>query len=168
METGRAVARLTDLGWGVRLREVLTRVDDTDAPADDRVLAACVEVLAGWDWAVRPAAVVSVPSLRRPQLVASVAGHLATLGRLADLGALSLTTDEPTSGPGGNSAFRLASVHHRFTVSPELAGRLAALDGPVLLVDDLVDSRWTVTVAGAALRQAGARAVLPFALAVAA
>jgi ATP-dependent DNA helicase RecQ len=38
----------------------------------------------------------------------------------------------------------------------------------VLLVDDLIDSRWTVTVAGAALRQAGARGVLPFALAVAA
>jgi ATP-dependent DNA helicase RecQ len=109
-----------------------------------------------------------MPSLRRPQLVASVAGHLATLGRLVDLGALSLTTDEPTSGPGGNSAFRLAAVHDRFAVSAELAGRLAALDGPVLLVDDLVDSRWTITVAGAALRQAGAPGVLPFALAVAA
>jgi ATP-dependent DNA helicase RecQ len=33
---------------------------------------------------------------------------------------------------------------------------------PVLLVDDLVDSRWTVTVAGRALRRAGASAVLPF------
>ncbi len=96
-----------------------------------------------------------------------MASHLATLGRLDDLGALSLTTDEPTSGPGGNSAFRLAAVHDRFAVSPELAGRLAALDGPVLLVDDLVDSRWTVTVAGAVLRQAGAPGVLPFALAVA-
>jgi ATP-dependent DNA helicase RecQ len=35
----------------------------------------------------------------------------------------------------------------------------------VLLVDDLVDSRWTVTVAARALRFAGADAVLPFALA---
>ncbi|MCB1016960.1 MAG: recombinase RecQ [Acidimicrobiales bacterium] len=38
-------------------------------------------------------------------------------------------------------------------------------DGPVLLVDDLVDSRWTLTVAGAALREAGAGPVHPFALA---
>jgi ATP-dependent DNA helicase RecQ len=37
--------------------------------------------------------------------------------------------------------------------------------GPVLLVDDLVDSRWTMTVAGRALRRAGAGSVLPFALA---
>jgi ATP-dependent DNA helicase RecQ len=44
---------------------------------------------------------------------------------------------------------------------------LPGLTGPVLLVDDLVDSRWTMTVAGAVLRRAGAPAVLPFALAAA-
>ena len=38
----------------------------------------------------------------------------------------------------------------------------------VLLVDDLADSRWTMTVAGRELRRAGAPAVLPFALALAA
>ena len=70
--------------------------------------------------------------------------------------------------PGGNSAFRLAAVHGRFAVPPETAAALAGLDGPVLLVDDLVDSRWTVTVAGQALRRAGAGGVLPFALALAA
>jgi ATP-dependent DNA helicase RecQ len=84
---------------------------------------------------------------------------------LADLGALALTSNEATGGPGGNSAFRLAAVHGRFAVPPELTARLAEIDGPVLLVDDLVDSRWTITVAGALLRAAGARAVLPFALA---
>ena len=40
--------------------------------------------------------------------------------------------------------------------------------GPVLLVDDLVDSRWTLTVAGSLLRGAGSGPVYPFALAVAA
>jgi ATP-dependent DNA helicase RecQ len=40
--------------------------------------------------------------------------------------------------------------------------------GPVLLVDDLLDSRWTLTVAGALLRRHGASSVLPFALAAAA
>jgi ATP-dependent DNA helicase RecQ len=37
--------------------------------------------------------------------------------------------------------------------------------GPVLLVDDLVDSGWTVTYAGWLLREAGSGAVHPFALA---
>ena len=59
-------------------------------------------------------------------------------------------------------------MHDRFAVPPAIAGALAGLDGPVLLVDDLVDSRWTVTVAGRLLRTAGAGAVLPFALGVAA
>ena len=164
---GRAVARLTDLGWGQRVRSLLA-IDAPDGPADDRLLAACVEVLAGWDWAERPVAVVAMPSLRRPQLVSSVAAHLARLGRLADLGALTLSTDEPTGGPGGNSAFRLAALHDRFAVPPRLAAQLGTLQGPVLLVDDLVDSRWTLTVAGRLLRQAGAPAVLPFVLAAAA
>ena len=39
-------------------------------------------------------------------------------------------------------------------------------EGPVLLVDDMVDSRWTFTVAAALLRQAGCLAVLPLALAL--
>jgi len=125
VEPGRAIARLTDLGWGQRLRSLLGP-NAADAPADERLLRACIEVLADWPWEQRPAAVVAVPSLRRPRLVDSVARHLATLGRLPFLGS------------------------------------------PVLLVDDLVDSRWTITVAGLVLRQAGAPGVLPFALAVAA
>ena len=164
LDEGRVVARLTDLGWGQRLRALLA-AGAPDAPADDRLLAACVEVLAGWDWAERPVAVAAVPSLSRPQLVASVARHLAALGRLTDLGTLDLTTDEPTGGPGGNSAFRLAAVHDRFAVPATTASGLPGLAGPVLLVDDLVDSRWTMTVAGAVLRRAGAPGVLPLALA---
>jgi ATP-dependent DNA helicase RecQ len=49
----------------------------------------------------------------------------------------------------------------------ELRARLAELGAaPVLLVDDLADSRWTLTVAGRELRRAGAGSVLPFALAL--
>jgi ATP-dependent DNA helicase RecQ len=41
----------------------------------------------------------------------------------------------------------------------------AAMDAPVLLVDDQIDTGWTMTVAAALLRDAGAPAVLPLALA---
>ena len=45
----------------------------------------------------------------------------------------------------------------RIVVGPELRERLAELGRrPVLLVDDLADSRWTMTVAGRELRRAGA------------
>jgi ATP-dependent DNA helicase RecQ len=194
VEPGRAVARLTDLGWGQRLRSLLgddgvggtvdleapgleedpdaafdvpMRRAASDVPPDEDLLRACARVLAAWDWVQRPGAVVAVPSRRRPQLVTGLAQGLARLGRLPYLGELSLAHGGPTGGPGGNSAFRLAAVWGRIVVGPELAGRLGEAGGaPVLLVDDLVDSRWTMTVAGRELRRAGASAVLPFALAL--
>ena len=71
-------------------------------------------------------------------------------------------------GAGGAAReHRLAGVWDRIVVGPELRSALARLDGaPVLLVDDLADSRWTLTVAGRELRRAGAPAVLPFVLAL--
>ena len=60
----------------------------------------------------------------------------------------------------------MRALHDAFLLPAELAGAVSVLDGPVLLVDDLVDSGWTMTLAGRALRRAGAPAVLPLALAV--
>jgi len=166
IQTGRALARLTDLGWGGTLRELFAP-GSPDARASPALISACVRVLADWDWEDRPVAVVSLPSRRHPVLVASVAEGLAAAGELPYLGALALVGGGPSGEPGGNSAYRLAGVWQRFTTSgldltagPDLTG------GPVLLVDDLADSRWTLTVAGRELRRAGAAAVLPFVLAL--
>ncbi|HUG50786.1 MAG TPA: recombinase RecQ, partial [Terrimesophilobacter sp.] len=165
MLEGRALARLTDLGWGNTLRELFAP-STPDAPAAAPVLAACVRVLAEWNWDERPAAVVSVPSRRHPLLVVSVARGLAEAGRLPYLGALSLASGGPTGTSGGNSAYRLASVWPAFAVDPNLTDLRAATSGPVLLVDDVADSRWTLTVTARLLRRAGASGVLPFALAL--
>ncbi|MEV1129121.1 RecQ family ATP-dependent DNA helicase [Agromyces sp. NPDC049794] len=157
---GRALARLTDLGWGGTLRELFA-AGAPDAPVPQQVLAACVRVLAEWGWAERPVAVVSVPSRSRPLLVDSLARGLAEVGRLPYLGELSAVDGGPMGQPGGNSAFRLAGVWNRFS-----ADGLDVPAGGVLLVDDQADSRWTLTVAARALRQAGATEVLPFVLAL--
>ena len=163
MDDGRAVARLSDLGWGQRLRELLR---GGDQPVPGPLVQACVAVLASWDWSQRPAAIVSVPSRRRPQLVGSLATGIAQLGRLPYLGSLDLLDGGPVGDPGGNSAFRLANIWERLAVGAELAAALSDIDGPVLLVDDVCDSRWTLTVSAGVLRQAGAEAVLPFVLAL--
>lgn len=165
MLEGRALARLTDLGWGNTLRETFAP-NPADAPASAALIAACVRVLAEWSWDARPVAVVSVPSAKHPLLVASIANALSGVGRLPNLGSLDLDPGAAASEPGGNSAYRLSSVWNRFSVGAELAEGLAGIDGPVLLVDDLADSRWTITVAGRMLRLAGAPGVLPFALAL--
>jgi len=160
-EPGRALGRLTDVGWGTRLRALLAD-DAPDGPVPDDVVAAVVTVLAGWGWSVRPAAVVAMPSRRRPLLVDNLARRIAEIGRLPYLGRLA-----GVPGPRRlNSAQWLAALWPAFTVPDEVGGRLAGLGGPVLLVDDRIDTRWTVTVAARLLREAGAAGVLPFALAV--
>ncbi|MEW1978503.1 RecQ family ATP-dependent DNA helicase [Kocuria palustris] len=168
-ENGRAVARLTDLGWGNRLREIFH--DDAEgSPVDQQVDPAlgkaAIEVLAAWDWQRRPAGIVAVPSLSRPQLVSSLAQGLSQAGRMPLLGQLGLAEGHPRQGSGGNGAYRLAAVWERFIVTPQIQQGLDQLQGqPVLLIDDLVDSRWTLTVAARALRRAGSGPVLPFVLA---
>ncbi|MRG59378.1 DEAD/DEAH box helicase [Agromyces sp. CFH 90414] len=157
---GRALARLTDLGWGGTLRELFA-AGAPDQPVPPQVIAACVRVLAEWGWAERPVAVVAMPSRSRPLLVDSLARGLAEVGRLPYLGELGTRDGGPSGGPGGNSAFRLAGLWNRLS-----ADGLDVPAGPVLLVDDLADSRWTLTVAARELRAAGATDVLPFALAL--
>ncbi|MFE6254414.1 RecQ family ATP-dependent DNA helicase [Agromyces sp. NPDC057865] len=159
-DKGRALARLTDLGWGGTMRELLAP-GTPDGPVPSQVLAACVRVLADWGWADRPVAVASVPSRSRPLLVDSLARGIAEIGRMPYLGALTPVDGGPAGRPGGNSAFRLAGVWDRFT-----ADGLEMPEGGVLLVDDQADSRWTLTVAARTLRERGATAVLPFVLAL--
>jgi ATP-dependent DNA helicase RecQ len=138
----------------------------SDTVASPSMVDACVRVLAEWNWDERPAAVVTVPSRRSPALIESVAAGLAAAGRLPHIGSLEHAGGGPTGEPGGNSAYRLAGVWDRFALPQELTDSIRNLEGPVLLIDDLVDSRWTMTIAARTLLRAGAPAVLPFALAV--
>ena len=163
--SGRAVARLSDLGWGTRLRELLGS-DAGDGAAPASVIGAVVDVLAAWGWSQRPVAVVAMPSRSHPALVASLAERIGELGKLPVLGALEYSYGGPTGARGGNSAHRLAAVWERVVVPDSLAHQLAVTNGPVLLVDDVADSRWTITVAARALRRAGADLVLPLVLAI--
>ncbi|WP_413455577.1 RecQ family ATP-dependent DNA helicase [Glutamicibacter sp. FR1] len=162
---GRALARLTDLGWGNRLRQIFA--DPADNPIDKAMFEACVKVLAEWNWEERPVGVVAMPSNKRPQLITSLAQGLAEVGRLRYLGQLEYRGTGPQNGPGGNSAFRVAAVADAFELPTQLEQLIANAPGPVLLVDDLVDSRWSIAMAGRALRIAGAPGVMPFTLGVA-
>jgi ATP-dependent DNA helicase RecQ len=162
-EAGRVIARLTDLGFGYRLRPLLAD-EAADAPVPDDLVKASVQVLASWDWAQRPAAVVRVGSVRRPRLIADLASRLADLGRLTDLG--QVTHVRPSSTGRTNSALRLREVWNAYEMPCALAVELTGQ--PVLLVDDFIDTGWTFTVVARLLRLAGAGQVYPFALALAA
>ena len=125
-----------------------------------------VKVLAAWDWAERPAGVLTLPSRTRPRLITSLGRQLASVGRLPYLGALAYTGAD---GPGPrrhNSAQRLSSLWRALEVPDEVREAVGSLDGPVLVVDDRIETGWTMTVAARLLREAGAPAALPLALAV--
>jgi ATP-dependent DNA helicase RecQ len=126
-------------------------------------------MLASWDWDQRPAGVVTLPSRTRPQLVESLGLRIAEIGRIPYLGRLGYPAGPQTSLPAGrqqNSAQRLAAVWRELTLPEEVAAAAGQLEGPALLVDDRVETGWTMTVAVRLLRQAGAPAVLPLALAI--
>ncbi|MFE3144071.1 RecQ family ATP-dependent DNA helicase [Streptomyces scopuliridis] len=177
--TGRALGRLSDIGWGNRLRPLLS-AQAADGPVPDDVLAAVVTVLADWarspgGWAsaspdamARPVGIVAMPSHTRPQLVASLAEGVARVGRLPLLGSLAYTSQaDEHAAHRSNSAQRLRVLADSFTVPGSLAAALADNPGPVLLVDDYTDSGWTLAVGARLLRQTGTERVLPLTLALA-
>src|SRR5690349_19332154 len=104
---GRVIGRLTDLGWGARLRRIL---DAPDAEVDEDVVQAAVKVLASWDWEVRPVGVMALDSDSHPLLIGSLARRLAELGRLTDLGTLRYAP-ERTPVTAVNSAYRVAALN---------------------------------------------------------
>ena len=164
-EPGRALGRLTDVGWGTTLRALLAD-EAPDGPVTDQLTQAVVKVLAAWDWNQRPAGVLTLPSRTRPVLITSLGQRIAQVGRLPYLGSLGYASPD---GPGPrrhNSAQRLRSLWHALTVPDDLRGALSQLTGPLLLIDDRIETGWTMTVAAEHLREAGAPAVLPLALAV--
>ncbi|MDD7812760.1 RecQ family ATP-dependent DNA helicase [Mycobacterium sp. CSUR Q5927] len=156
-EPGRVIGRLTDLGWGARLRRLL---DGPDQEVPEEVVRAAVAVLAGWDWQSRPAAVLALDSATHPKLIESLVDRLAELGRLTRLDTLRYAPGRRAS-TAANSAYRVAALHGCWQPPAELPAGI----GPVLLVDDVADTGWTLTMAARVLRAAGAPQVLPFALA---
>jgi ATP-dependent DNA helicase RecQ len=157
-EPGRAVARLTDLGHGQVLRELFAE-PARDVTVPDTLVHAVIEVLTDW----RPAvdAIVVVDSARRPTLTRDLADGLSRYLRVPVVGSWAIV--DPTVEPGrgvANSAHRLAAVSRRYRFEGE------SPTGRVLLVDDQVVTGWTLTLAAHTLRDAGATAVLPLALAV--
>ncbi|MEU4613351.1 RecQ family ATP-dependent DNA helicase [Streptomyces umbrinus] len=176
--SGRALGRLSDIGWGNRLRPMLSP-QAPDEPIPDDVAKAVVGVLADWakgpgGWASgspdaqpRPVGVVTMASHGRPRLIQSLGARIAEVGRLPLLGSIEYAPGhEAAQVSRSNSAQRLKALDGALVVPPGLTATLAQAQGPVLLVDDSTETGWTLAVAARLLRRAGAQGVLPLVLAV--
>jgi ATP-dependent DNA helicase RecQ len=154
---GRALCVWSDAGWGALVRHGKY----AEGRFDDRLVTACIQLVRTWNPQPAPAWVTCVPSLRRPHLVAELAERLALSLALPFFPVLTKTEERPEQETLCNSTQQARNVDG----SLALAGALHP--GPVLLVDDLVDSRWTLTVAAWLLRSGGSGVVWPLALALA-
>lgn len=153
---GRVLARWGDAGWGSLVR---TGKQD-DGRFDDRLVDAAAELLRErWRPQPAPTWLTFVPSHRHPELVADFAERLASR--------LDLPCHDSVVKAGNSRPQKMMqnSLQQHRNVESAFAARGAVPEGPVLLIDDVVDSRWTLTVVGQVLRKAGAGAVIPLALA---
>lgn len=156
LEEGRVLARWGDAGWGNMVR----RGKQDQGRFDDQLVVAARElILDRWRPDLMPEWVTFVPSLRRPELVADFTARLAASLGLVCEAVVAKVRETESQKTMQNSQQQYRNVQGAFEIREPVAA------GPVLLVDDIVDSRWTMTVVGVSLREAGAGPVLPFALA---
>jgi ATP-dependent DNA helicase RecQ len=157
---GRALSIYLDAGWGSAVRRGKYSIG---LFGDDLVEAAAELVRTQWRPTPPPAWVTAIPSLRHPHLVPEFAARLADALGLQFLPAIEKIVETPEQKTMTNSSQQVRNIASAFRVVTA-----AILADPVLLVDDIVDSRWTLTLCGALLREAGSGIVYPLALATAA
>lgn len=156
-ETGLALCNYYEAGWSEQVKHGRSVANQF---SDDLVEASAALLLDHFDTLDEaPSWITYVPSLRRPQLVQNFAHRLSAALGLPCYAAIVHVKQHPEQRVMLNSYQQATNIIKAFsaegTVIPE----------PVLLVDDLADSGWTLTVIGQNLRERGSGAVHPFVLA---
>ncbi len=154
LEPGKALCQLGDGGWGA-----LVERGRRDGRFDDALIDAVARLVRTWRPDPRPTWVTAVASQRQPELVHDLARRLAAALDLEYRPVVRANRVTDPQRTMNNSAQQAANVEGAFDV----AGRVS--EGPVLLVDDLVSSRWTLTEVGRRLLAAGSGPVIPVVLA---
>ncbi|MDD3364732.1 MAG: RecQ family ATP-dependent DNA helicase [Syntrophomonas sp.] len=155
-QPGRALCMYGDAGWG----QLVRRGKYQDVRFSDELVDAVVNMINDvWNPEPRPTWVTAIPSNRRPELVADLAERIANRLGIPFEPVLSKTADNPEQKRMANSNQQAANVLNVFDA------RENCPSGPVLLVDDMVDSRWTLTICGWLLQTYGSGPVFPLALA---
>lgn len=156
-QPGKALCVWGDAGWGGLVRHGKYR----DQRFADELVEACVSLVREWNPQPAPAWVACIPSLRHPDLVPDFARRLAAALKLPFHTVLEKTDDRPEQKTMANSTQQAHNIDGSLAICVQ-----AMTADTVLLVDDMVDSRWTLTVAAWLLRSHGSGEVFPLALAL--
>lgn len=152
-EEGRVLSNYGDAGWG----RLVAEEKYNQCYFSDQLVQASYELLK--DYVVKNDIqwVTNVSSVNRPELVKKFAERLADRLGLQYLDVIR-KTPAVCQKELNNSYMQCNNAYNSFEI-------INVLEGNVLLVDDMVDSRWTFTVCGYKLRKEGCGKVYPFALA---
>ena len=154
-EEGRALCYWGDGGWG----EMVRVGKQEDGRFAEELVDAAASLVRRWGPRPKPGWVTCIPSLRLPRLVPDFARRLAVVLGLPFLPVLEQTEPRSEQKSMANSAHQAQNLDGSLTISRSHLPAAA-----VLLVDDIVGSRWTFTVAAWLLRQRGSGEVWPLAL----
>ena len=154
-QPGKALCVWGDAGWGGLVRQGKYH----NGRFSDDLVGACVKMVREWNPQPKPTWVTCVPSLRHPELVPNFAKRLAAALRLPFHMVIAKTDNRPEQKTMENSTQQARNIDGSLALNGQPVPH-----GPVFLVDDMVDSRWTLTVAAWLLRKSGSGAVLPMAL----
>lgn len=155
-EEGRVLCNYGDAGWGKYVKEDKY----IHGYFREEIVDAAVDLIKNkWDREIEPTWVTSVPSLRRPELVKSFAKRVADKLGIPYVEAIIKTEDTVEQKYMKNSYQQAMNAKKGFAIVK------IKKDHPVLLIDDMVDSKWTLTICGEMLRRNGSGKVYPFAIA---
>ncbi len=152
---GKALCVWGDAGWGGLVRQGKYR----DGLFADDLVNACVKMLQQWTPQPAPTWVTCVPSQRHPELVPDFSQRLADALGLPFHAVIMKTDERPEQKTMANSTQQARNIDGSLAIEEK-----SMPHGPVLLIDDMVDSRWTLTVAAWLLRKNGVSDVWPMAL----
>ena len=155
LQPGKALCVWGDAGWGYLVRQGKYR----DDYFSDELVTACIHLVEEWRPDPFPQWVTAIPSHRHPELVLDFAQRLAAKLQIPFIKAIVTNENRPEQKTMENSDKQARNAFAALDVNQH-----KVLSSPVLLVDDMVDSRWTFTVAAYKLRQSGSGEVFPLAL----
>ncbi len=154
IEPGRSLTRWGDPGWAQLVKDDLAE----NRMCSDELVDAMVAMLRAWRFDERPTWVASIPSTRHPHVVSDFARRVADRLEIPHIDAIRRISDRPPQKTRENGCQQARNVLGAFEV-------IRVRPGPVFLIDDTVDSKWTFTMVGHQLRAAGSGPVFPVALA---
>jgi ATP-dependent DNA helicase RecQ len=152
---GKILSLLNDGGWGSMVAE-----DRAAGRYRDELVAATVRLVKDrWRPSPMPTWAACVPSSRKPDPVCDFTRRLALKLGIPFLDCVKKTRDAKPQRQMLNRFHQCRNLDGAFKIQGKIQS------GACLLVDDLVDSAWTMTVVAALLLQRRSGPVLPVALA---